>query len=76
MSEPKHETSKASIIADAAVEKARLRNLLLGATLADYFQVVGLRSPRSSWPAAFSTWPSFFSFTFASRVIDPVTVTC
>ena len=39
------------------------------------FKSVTRSSPRPSFRAAFSTWPSFFSSAFASRVGEPVTVT-
>jgi len=43
------------------------------------FRAVTLRSPYSSFPDAFSIWPSFFSSLFSSafdsRWADPVTVT-
>src|SRR6266852_7564234 len=39
------------------------------------FKLVTRSSTSSSFPAAFSTCPSFFSSAFASRVGEPVTVT-
>ncbi len=39
------------------------------------FKSVTRSSPSASFRAAFSTWPSFFSSAFASRVGEPVTVT-